>query len=184
MLTVLLECENSEPELAYTLSVLVSGAVDGVVSEVIVLDKGSQDGTARLADAAGCKISSELDIGGDSAFARGENGCCFRAGGRPQNGWVEEVLEHAAVDGKPARFSQSRRFRLPWFKRIMRRTAPLENGLARPQAGFARGAEIGLRYGRLCQARSAAPAPCGVDSRLGAGGAGCETIRFPAERLE
>jgi hypothetical protein len=28
MLTVLLECRDNEPELAYTLAVLVSGAVD------------------------------------------------------------------------------------------------------------------------------------------------------------
>lgn len=129
MLTVMLECENSEPELAYTLSVLVSGAVDGVVSEVIVLDKGSQDGTARLADAAGCKYLQSWTLAETVHSARGEWLLFLEPGARPQNGWVEEVLEHAAVDGKPARFSQSRRFRLPWFKRIMRRTAPLENGL-------------------------------------------------------
>jgi hypothetical protein len=129
MLTVMLECENSEPELAYTLSVLVSGAVDGVVSEVIVLDKGSQDGTARLADAAGCKYLQSWTLADTVHAARGEWLLFLEPGARPESGWVEEVLEYAAIDGKPARFSRSRRFRQPWLKRLMRRTAPLEDGL-------------------------------------------------------
>jgi hypothetical protein len=128
MLTVMLECENSEPELAYTLSVLVSGAVDGVVSEVIILDRGSEDGTARLADAAGCKYLVDWALADIVHAARGEWLLFLQPGARPQSGWVEEVLEYAAVDGKPARFSPSRRFRKPWFKRIMQRNEPLEDG--------------------------------------------------------
>ncbi|WP_137156608.1 glycosyl transferase [Rhizobium sp. FKL33] len=153
MLTVMLECENSEPELAYTLSVLVSGAVDGVVSEVIVLDRGSQDGTARLADAAGCKYLQNWTLSDTVHGARGEWLLFLEPGARPQSGWVEEVLEYASIDGKPARFSQSRRFRRPWFQRLMRRNQPLEDGLlvrkrdllaalksGADMAGFARGA--------------------------------------------
>jgi hypothetical protein len=129
MLTVMLECENNEPELAYTLSVLVSGAVDGVVSEVIVLDKGSKDGTARLADAAGCKYLQSWTLTDTVHAARGEWLLFLEPGARPQSGWVEEVLEYAAIDGKPARFTKSRRFRKPWFKRLIARRAPLEDGL-------------------------------------------------------
>lgn len=128
MLTVMLECENSEPELAYTLSVLVSGAVDGVVSEVVVLDRGSQDGTARLADAAGCKYLQSWTLVDIVSAARGDWLLFLEPGARPQSGWVEEVLEYAAIEGRPVRFSRSRRFRMPWFKRIMRPSRPLEDG--------------------------------------------------------
>ena len=51
MLTVLLECRDQEPELAQTLSVLVAGAVEGLVSDVVVLDHGSRDGSSKVADA-------------------------------------------------------------------------------------------------------------------------------------
>ena len=40
MLTVLMECHDQESELAQTLSVLVAGAVEGLVSDVAVLDHG------------------------------------------------------------------------------------------------------------------------------------------------
>ncbi|MBB1248697.1 glycosyl transferase [Rhizobium sp. G21] len=129
MLTVMLECENSEPELAYTLSVLVSGAVDGVVSEVIVLDRGSQDGTARLADAAGCKYLQSWTLSDTVRRARGEWLLFLEPGARPQNGWVEEVLEYAAIGGKAARFSASRRHRQPWFRRLAQPGKPFEYGL-------------------------------------------------------
>lgn len=72
MLTVVLECQDQESELAQTLSVLVAGAVEGLVSDVIVLDHGSRDGTSRVADAAGCRFHSQWDIKDIVRAARGE----------------------------------------------------------------------------------------------------------------
>ncbi len=46
MLTIIMECRDDEAELAQTLSALVSGAVEGIVRDVIVLDHGSST-TAR-----------------------------------------------------------------------------------------------------------------------------------------
>jgi glycosyltransferase involved in cell wall biosynthesis len=56
MLTVVIPTHNSEEALAYTLAALVPAAADGVVSDVIVADAGSTDGTIVVADAAGCAV--------------------------------------------------------------------------------------------------------------------------------
>eukprot|EP01037_Dinobryon_pediforme_P019824 gene19824-20311_t len=54
MLSVVIPTQNSEEGLARTLSSLVSAAAEGIVREVIVADSQSSDGTAVVADAAGC----------------------------------------------------------------------------------------------------------------------------------
>jgi hypothetical protein len=132
MLTVLLECRDNEPELAYTLAVLVSGAVDGLVSDVIVLDHGSRDGSSRVADAAGCRFLDNWQLDEALKTARGEWVMLLEPGARPQAGWIEEILEYAAIARSPARFSPSRGFRRPFFKR-WRRSGPLELGLLIPK---------------------------------------------------
>ena len=53
-------------------------------------------------------------------------------GARPQSGWIEEILEYAALAKAPARFSPSRRFRRPFLKR-WRRKGELELGLVLPK---------------------------------------------------
>ncbi|HLP66611.1 MAG TPA: glycosyl transferase, partial [Rhizobium sp.] len=72
MLTVIMECRDQEPELAQTLAVLVAGAIDGLVSDVVVLDHGSSDGTARLAEAAGCRFYRQWNMADILNSARGE----------------------------------------------------------------------------------------------------------------
>ncbi|MFM2279020.1 MAG: hypothetical protein RLZZ444_1251 [Pseudomonadota bacterium] len=133
MLTVLLECRDNEPELAYTLAVLVSGAVDGLVSDVIVLDHGSRDGSARVADAAGCRFVSDWNLAELLGSARGEWLLLLEPGARPQTGWIEEVAEYAMVAKSPARFSPSRTFRHPFLKRLFRRPGRLEHGYLLPK---------------------------------------------------
>lgn len=58
MLSVIIPTQNNELALARCLAALVPGAVDGVVAEVIVADRCSSDGTAKVADAAGCRLVS------------------------------------------------------------------------------------------------------------------------------
>ena len=132
MLTVLLECRDNEPELAHTLAVLVSGAVDGLVSDVIVLDHGSRDGSARVADAAGCRFIDKWDLQDVLKSARGEWIMLLEPGARPQSGWIEEILEHASLSRAPARFTASSRFRRPFFKR-WKRSGALELGYLMPK---------------------------------------------------
>jgi glycosyltransferase involved in cell wall biosynthesis len=76
MIGVVIATLNSERPLVATLAPLVSGAVDGLVSEVILADGGSHDDTAAVADAAGCKFFSvegplgrRLKKGADTARA-------------------------------------------------------------------------------------------------------------------
>lgn len=56
MISVVIATLNSERPLVRTLAALVPGAIDGLVSEVIVADGGSHDDTAIVADAAGCNF--------------------------------------------------------------------------------------------------------------------------------
>jgi hypothetical protein len=113
MLTVLLECQDQEPELAQTLSVLVAGAVEGLVSDVVVLDHGSRDGTSRVADAAGCRFHSQWDIKDILRSARGEWLLFVEPGARPQAGWIDEIAEYVSLNKLPARFTASRGYRRP-----------------------------------------------------------------------
>jgi glycosyltransferase involved in cell wall biosynthesis len=57
MLSVVIATENAERVLAPTLTALVPGATAGIVSEVIIADVGSSDGTRLIAESAGCRIS-------------------------------------------------------------------------------------------------------------------------------
>ena len=56
MLSVVIATQDSERALLPTLSALVAGAVAGVVREVIVTDAGSGDGSATIAEGAGCRV--------------------------------------------------------------------------------------------------------------------------------
>ncbi|RUL98672.1 glycosyltransferase family 2 protein [Rhizobium chutanense] len=134
MLTVVLECQDQESELAQTLSVLVAGAVEGLVSDVVVLDHGSRDGTSRVADAAGCRFHSHWDIKDIVRSARGEWLLFVEPGARPQAGWIDEIAEYVALNKLPARFTASRGYRRPLFQRIGRTVAPLELGLLMPKS--------------------------------------------------
>ena len=53
MISVIIPTLNAEAFLAQTLAALVPAAVDGLVKEVIVIDGGSSDATAAIADQAG-----------------------------------------------------------------------------------------------------------------------------------
>jgi hypothetical protein len=128
MLTIIMETKDNEAELAQTLSALVAGAVEGLVSDVIILDHGSSDGSPHVADAAGCRFCVEWDIGDIVRSARGEWLMFLEPGARPTGRWVDELLEYVSISKDPARFSPSRMHKRPLLKRLSRR-APLEAGL-------------------------------------------------------
>jgi glycosyltransferase involved in cell wall biosynthesis len=58
VVSVIIATHNSENVLTPTLAALVPGAATGRVREVIVADAGSTDGTAEVADIAGCEFFS------------------------------------------------------------------------------------------------------------------------------
>jgi hypothetical protein len=96
MISVVIPTHESERLLAHTLAALVPGALDGVLREVIVADGGSTDGTAKVADVAGCRF---LVLGGSrgerltaaAATARAEWLWFVEPGSIPGPNWIEAL---------------------------------------------------------------------------------------------
>jgi len=71
MISVVIPTLNDEAVLGRTLQPLVAAAIDGLVSEVIVVDAGSTDATLEIADDAGCRIIEEA-LSSDDRWGAGE----------------------------------------------------------------------------------------------------------------
>jgi len=56
MLSVIIATRDSERPLVRTLAALVPGATSGLITEVLIADRGSRDDTPAVADIAGCKL--------------------------------------------------------------------------------------------------------------------------------
>lgn len=96
MISVVIPTHDSERLLAHTLAALVPGALDGIVREVIVADAGSSDGTAKVADVAGCRFLVEAGTPGErlaaaAAAARANWLWFIQPGCIPGINWIEEV---------------------------------------------------------------------------------------------
>ena len=106
MISVIIATLDSEFALARTLAALVPGVVDGLVSEAIVADGGSRDGTAIVADAAGCTFMTvEGPLGRRLKTAAAKARAPFLLFVRPgialDAGWIGEArrfAERSAVD--------------------------------------------------------------------------------------
>jgi glycosyltransferase involved in cell wall biosynthesis len=121
MISVVIPTHESERALAHTLAALVAGALDGILREVIVADGGSTDGTAKVADVAGCRFltlpgSRGARLAAAAATARADWLWFVQPGSIPGNNWIEELSrfireceltsddDHAAVfRARPAR---------------------------------------------------------------------------------
>lgn len=128
MLSVVIECKDQESLLIHTLSGLVAGAVDGLISDVAILDGGSQDGTLMVAEAAGCRVFQSWTLGEVMRNIRGSWVLVLEPGAQPQAGWTEEINQYLAVSQQTARFSASSVFRKPFLSRLIRRLPAFENG--------------------------------------------------------
>jgi hypothetical protein len=133
MISVLIECKDQEQALAVTLASLVQGAVEGIVAEVVILDRGSRDGTALLADAAGCRFLEDPDLRDVVRSARGDWLLLIEPGARPLLGWVDHLGQHMVAGTMSARMRPSREYRLPFFQRFRRRVSALEHGVLIPK---------------------------------------------------
>lgn len=129
MLTVLIETRNDEDPLARTLATLVTGAVNGMVREVIVCDHGSTDQTHYVADHTGCRYLSKGGIAAGIGLARGEWLIILEPGARLCNGWIDAVADHTARSTSAARFTSSKNGRAGLFRRVFPSKRPLADGL-------------------------------------------------------
>ena len=134
MLSVLIETRNDEDTLPPTLAGLVPALVDGVVREVIVCDRGSADGTCRVAEIAGCTFLADGGIAAGIGRAKSEWLLMLEPGAIPIDGWTEAVLAHAARSRMPARFSRSRIGRAPFLSRVFSANRGLAEGLLIPKS--------------------------------------------------
>ncbi|MDQ2704315.1 MAG: glycosyltransferase [Pseudomonadota bacterium] len=129
MLSVLIETRNDEDGLALTLASLVGGAVEGVVRDVIVCDRGSTDQTRRVADHAGCNYVADGGVTEGIRQAKGDWLLILEPGARLVDGWIEPVLAHTAKMTMPARFSRARANRTAFLSRAFSRPTALADGL-------------------------------------------------------
>ena len=98
MLSIVIATLDSERALVPTLAALVPGATAGLVSEVLIVDGGSHDDTAAIADVAGCNfrfiegcLACRLKTG--AASARAPWLLFLRPGTVPDAPWSSEVRQ-------------------------------------------------------------------------------------------
>ncbi len=129
MLSVVIETRNDEEALARTLASLIGAAVEGIVRDVLVCDRGSTDQTHRVAEHAGCTYIADGGIAAAVRQAKGEWILFLEPGARLVEGWTESVVDHAADQVKPARFRLERSRRPGLFARVFARRSALSRGL-------------------------------------------------------
>jgi glycosyltransferase involved in cell wall biosynthesis len=98
MLSVIIPTLNSERVLALTLSVLIPGAMSGLVREVTVVDGGSTDKTLEIADGAGCALLASPESLGSrlraaAAAARSPWLMFLRPGTVLESSWLDETTQ-------------------------------------------------------------------------------------------
>jgi rSAM/selenodomain-associated transferase 2 len=97
MISVVVPTRNSEASLPTTLASLVTAAVDGLVREVIIVDGGSSDGTAGIADQTGARLIVSAR-GRGSQLAAGARAARFpwllflHADTALEDGWEREAM--------------------------------------------------------------------------------------------
>jgi hypothetical protein len=143
MLSVIIATLDSEALLVATLAALVPGAMDGLVSEVIVADGGSQDDTATVADVAGCNFTFiEGSLGQRLKTAAGKARAPWllflRPGIVPDATWTGEVrrfVERRPSDARAAVFRRGRTAQ-PALREILSLLAAAAGALPRPDQGL------------------------------------------------
>lgn len=96
MLSVVIPTHNSERQLVPVLSALVPGVTYGLLQDLILVDNASTDGTAMIADAAGCIFMSGVQDTGlrlrqGAKQARGHWLLFLGPSSLLQEGWVRDV---------------------------------------------------------------------------------------------
>ena len=131
MVTILFFTRDSAHLLARSLSPLVHDAVEGHVAEVIVVDAGSSDSTAAIAEGAGCTaVPFGTPLRDIVSSARADWLVVLEPGARLADGWHGAVMDHimhpesAAATFRPERSGS-------WLSRLVRPATARRGALAR-----------------------------------------------------
>ena len=139
MLSVLTEGGEDGEGLAATLASLVPGAVEGLVREVVVIDRGLSEGARLVADHAGCRVQSGENLRELVGTLRGDWVLCLETGARLSSGWIERVAQHSAnvaigrASPPAARFRIARGDRPHFLSRAFARRSAMHQGLLLPK---------------------------------------------------
>jgi len=153
MLTAIIATHESERLLVPTLAALVPAAATGFLTAVVVADGASRDGTAEIAEHAGCRFMSSAQPVGSrlksaAASTRSPWLMFLRAGVVPQVGWIDAaegfIQKTEARDGAAC----AAVFRSPGPSDYLRPGLAEIAGLLRAAIGGYPGAEQGLLIAR------------------------------------
>ncbi|KIZ41377.1 MULTISPECIES: glycosyl transferase [Rhodopseudomonas] len=109
MLSVIIPTEGIERDAVATLAALVPGAAAGVVSDVVLVDRGGGDVIARVADVAGCHFlafegSRSAAMAAGARQSRSPWLMFLQAGAVLDSGWIEETtqfIQRVSASGTP-----------------------------------------------------------------------------------
>ncbi|MDP1737618.1 MAG: glycosyltransferase [Caulobacter sp.] len=103
MISVVIQTLNNQATLPACLAALVPAAVDAIVREVIIVDRGSTDATLEIAEDAGAKRADSLDAA--VAMAKSDWLLILPPTLRLESGWDAEAAAHVQNGGgRAARF--------------------------------------------------------------------------------
>src|ERR1700759_1397161 len=110
MLSVIIPTEGVEQPAVATLAALVPGAAAGIIREVLLVDRGDNNGVIeRVADVAGCRFlpfegSRAAALAAGARQARSPWLMFLHAGAVLDSGWIEETaqfIERVSSSGSP-----------------------------------------------------------------------------------
>lgn len=147
MISVMIEAAQDDEALAMTLAMLVPGAVEGVISDVTIIDRGMNEASRTVADAAGCRIVPSSDMHAALMGARSDWLMMIEPGARLLPGWIERLSSHLGYDGRPARFKRAHQARASVLERFRQQRSTLALGLVVKKSAIATRLEgaVGLR---------------------------------------
>ncbi|MEN3792658.1 glycosyl transferase family 2 [Fulvimarina sp. MAC3] len=135
MLTIYMDCGSNDRHLALTLTELVSGSIEGVVKNVVLIDRGMSEGTRSVADQCGCRVIMPGELRATIEQDRADWQLWLEKGSRPAAGWTNEIIEHIGTGNGPpggpqaARFRTAKRDRPRLLSRLTQRRSALADGL-------------------------------------------------------
>lgn len=147
MISVMIEAAQDDEALAMTLAMLVPGAVEGIISDVTIIDRGMNEASRTVADAAGCRIVPSSDMHAALMGARSDWLMMIEPGARLLPGWIERLSSHLGYDGRPARFKRAHQARASVLERFRQQRSTLALGLVVKKSAIATRLEgaVGLR---------------------------------------